>query len=504
MEEPLYAAGPTYAEGPRSRLERWAKHTPLAIVAFFAVQFTVRLFLPPVLEVDDAEMVGQAYWAWGYPNSHPPLYHWIVRLLYDLTGSWVAANAGAKYALLAGGYLFVYDAARRAAGSRLTGALAAASLLFIPVVSWTTQAKLSHSLLGFTATAATLHAATLVVMGGGPWSFAWLGFAAAAGILAKYNYLFALAALALAVACVPEARRAFQRRAALLALPITLGLIAPHLIWALANPRLVTERAYLLRKAGGPWGIPLAANSVFDGLISLLLSVALSVLPGLAVWGLALLLDRGRPAAVHTAGHAPHLDVMRRVVGVVLLGELAAFSATIFAAGYTQVHERYLLVLLAPVGLWLALRFPLTARPRAAAVVLGAALAVAVVVTVARPVSVARGNSRLTFPYDGMAQEIAGLVPGSPAVLGDRHENNVNIALRVPGATIYDPHAPASLVVIVANTVERAAEAAARLPPGFAPEGGIRVLEQPTRIGPARTAELAMQVWRRKTLTGER
>lgn len=497
MAERLSVAEPVPGGHSASRLERWAAHTPLAIVVFFAVQFAVRLFLPPVLEVDDAEMVNQLSWAWGYSNSHPPLYHWIVRLLYELSGSHVAANAGTKYALLAAGYLFVYDAARRAADSRLTGALAAASLLFIPVVSWTTQSKLSHSLLGFTATAATLHAATLIITRGGPWSFAWLGLAAASGTLAKYNYLFALAALALAVVIVPEARRAFHRREALIALPVALVLIVPHVLWALANPRMVTERAFLLRKAGGPWGIHLAANSVFDGLISLLLATALSVLPGLAVWGLALLLDRRQPESARPAAESPHLRVLTRVVGVVLLGELAAFAVTVFAAGYTQVHERYLLVLLAPVGLWLGLRFPLAARPRAATVVLGAALAVAVLVTVGRPVSVARGNSRLTFPYDAMAKEIARLGPANPAVMGDRHENNVNIALRLPGSTIYDPHAPASLVVIVANTVERAAEAAARLPQGYAPEGEVRVLRQPIPTHPSQTAELTMQVWRR-------
>jgi 4-amino-4-deoxy-L-arabinose transferase-like glycosyltransferase len=459
----------------------------------------VRLFLPPVLEVDDAEMVDQLLWAWGYSNSHPPLYHWIVRLLHDLTGSYVAANAGAKYGLLAAGYLFVYDAARRAAGSRLAGALAAASLLFIPVVSWTTQSKLIHSLLGFTATAATLHSATLIVQGGGPWTFVWLGLAATSGILAKYNYLLGLAALSLAILVVPEARRAFRRREALIAPAVALALTIPHLLWALANPKLVTERAFLLRKAGGPWGIHLAANSVLDGVISLLLATALSILPGLAVWGVALLLER-RPSGNDAAAVvAPRLAVMRRVVGMVLLGELAAFAVTVFAAGYTQVHERYLLVLLAPVGLWLGLRFPLTARPRAAAFVLGAALAVAVVVTVGRPVSVVRGNSRLTFPYDALAKEISTLVPPNPAVMGDRHENNVNIALRLPGSTIYDPHAPASLVVVVANTVERAAEAAARLPRGYAPEGDVRVLRQPAAGGPARPEELAMQVWRRTT-----
>ena len=109
------------------RLERWAAFAPLAIILYFAVQLALRLWLSPNLEVDDAEMVAQIDWAWGYPNSHPPLYHWLVRLCHDLFGNWVAATSVPKYALLAAGYLLIYDAGRRASGRRLTGALAAAT-----------------------------------------------------------------------------------------------------------------------------------------------------------------------------------------------------------------------------------------------------------------------------------------------------------------------------------------------------------------------------------------
>ena len=73
------------------RLERWAAFAPLAIILYFIVQLALRLWLSPNLEVDDAEMVGQIDWAWGYPDSHPPLYHWLVRLCHELFGNWVAS-----------------------------------------------------------------------------------------------------------------------------------------------------------------------------------------------------------------------------------------------------------------------------------------------------------------------------------------------------------------------------------------------------------------------------
>ena len=60
------------------------------------VQLAGRLWLSPNLEVDDAEMVGQIHWAWGYSNSHPPLYHWLVRLAHDLVRQLGRGDFGAE------------------------------------------------------------------------------------------------------------------------------------------------------------------------------------------------------------------------------------------------------------------------------------------------------------------------------------------------------------------------------------------------------------------------
>ena len=471
-----------------ARLESWAAWAPLAIGIYFALQLAVRLWLSPNLEVDDAEMVGQTHWAWGYANSHPPLYHWLVRLCHDLFGNWVAATSVPKYALLALGYWFVYDAGRHAAGRSLSGALAVASLLFMPVIAWKTQGKLTHSILGFTATAATVHAAVLIVTRGGWRSFAWLGVAAAAGVLAKYNYLLMLSALAVAVLCVPDVRRAFSRPALLLAALITGALIAPHLLWVRANPSLAAERISMLQTGGGPFGLNLPANSVADGLLSLSFVVLVSLLPAAAVWGIAAALTR-RSATAHDA----RADTMRRFIGWLLVAELVVFVATVIIAGFTQVHERYLVVLLPPVGLWFALAFP----RESAGVVLGAAATVAVLITIARPFFVLRGTERLMFPYEKMAHEVRRIAEPPFAILGDRPENAANIAIRLPDAAVFDAHAPADRVLIAADNEARVAEVAQRLPSGYAPESGVRTVAHPFASQPERRAELAMQVWRR-------
>ncbi len=475
-------------DAAEERLERWAAYTPLAIIIYFALQFAVRLWLSPNLEVDDAEMVGQIHWAWGYPNSHPPLYHWLVRLFHDLCGNWVAATSAPKYALLAAGYVLVYDTARRATGRRLTGALAAASLLLIPVIAWKTQGKLTHSILGFTATAATVHAIVLIVTRASWRAFAWLGVCAAVGILAKYNYILVLVACALAAFAVPGVRRALGRPALLLAVMIAAVLLAPHLRWVRANPDLATERVYMLQTGGGPLGLDLPANSVADGLLSLSLVVLVSIVPAAAVWGIATALARGsRPVATDTAA------TLRRFVGWLLVAELVVFAATVIIAGFTQVHERYLVVLLPPVGLWFALAF----SRRSAGVIIGTAVFVAAFITIARPVSVLRGTGRLVFPYEHMAGELAQSAPPAFAILGDRPENAANIAIRLRDGQVFDARAPASRVLVAADNPTRAAALAVRLPAGYAPEGDLRVLAHPFPSRPERRAELAVQLWRR-------
>jgi 4-amino-4-deoxy-L-arabinose transferase-like glycosyltransferase len=474
-----------------ARAERWAGYAPLAIVIYFAVQLAVRLSLSPNLEVDDAEMVGQIDWAWGYANSHAPLYHWLVRLCHDLFGNWVAATSVPKYVLLAAGYLLVFDAGRRGTGSALTGALAAATLLFIPVIAWKTQGKLTHSILGFTATAATLHAAVMIVRRGGVWAFVWLGVAAAIGVLAKYNYLLVLVAVAVAVVCVRDVRRAFARPAVSLAAAVALVLIAPHLLWVRANPELATERVYMLQTGGGPLGLNLPANTVADGLLSLLLVVLISVVPAAAVWAIAAALaSKDAPRAEYKDGS------VRRFVDCLVAAELVVFIATVAIAGFTQVHERYLVVLLPPIGLWFALTF----RRRSASFILGTAAAVAFVITIARPLSVLRGTGRLMFPYDAVAQDAATLAPPPFAVLGDRPENAANIVIRLPSASMFDARAPADRVIIAADTPARVAELAQRLGSSYAPMADIRVVRHRFPLHEERKAELALQPFARASV----
>src|SRR5205085_11931703 len=92
-------------------LERFAGHTPIFIVIYFACQLAVRLLLSSNLEMDEASFVGATHWAWGYGDSQPPLYNWLVIIVVGVFRYWPAI-ALLKFSLLAGPFLCVYDAAR--------------------------------------------------------------------------------------------------------------------------------------------------------------------------------------------------------------------------------------------------------------------------------------------------------------------------------------------------------------------------------------------------------
>lgn len=474
-------------------VEAIARFTPVAILIYFALQLAIRLCLSSNLEVDDAEMVGQIHWAWGYPNSHPPLYHWIVRLCYEAFGDWAAATAVPKFGLLALGYLLIFDAARRAGKSAVTGAVAVAALLFIPVVVWKTEGKLTHSILGFTATAVAMHALVLVLLRGKASDFAWLGCAVAAGLLAKYNFVVVVAALLVAIAVVPEARQAFRSKAVLLTVLIPLVLTAPHVRWVLEHPKLATERVYMLNTGGGPLGLNLGAASVFDGLLSLAAVVLVSVAPPLIILAAVCLMFRANVDSTATA------EPVCRAVGVLIVAELFAFIAVVISGGFTQVHERYLVVLLAPLPLWLALRFQCArARPAAAVVMFIAAGAVAALVTIGRPLSVTRSDSRLGFPYADWAKAISADGSMPFAVAGDRPENAANIAIRLPDQAIHDPRRPQPRVFVVADNAAGLQRVASALGDRYAAVGEPRTLTGGLRWNADRQVSVVAQLCERR------
>ncbi|MGH7936846.1 MAG: hypothetical protein ACREF8_07535, partial [Chthoniobacterales bacterium] len=296
--------------------------------------------------------------------------------------------------------------------------------------------------------------------------------------------------------CVPDARQLFCRRPALLVPGLPLVLSAPHWFWISAHPGSATENLYRLRMGSGPMGLELPARSTWDGLLSFVITVLFLLTPLLLGCAVALLVSR-RTEKLPRKTEPPQLRSLRTLLGWLLLAEVALFIVSIFVGGVFHVHQQYLVALLPPFPLWLALQWRAISQSPAAGTVLFMGLVLAVSLTIARTLSIVAGQNPLAFPYAEIAATISQDSQGPSAVLSDRPEHAANIAIRLPDATICEGPPVSFGVLAVADDAETVAEFGRALAENYRPTSDVRVLQYPWRWNPNRIAKLFLQSWER-------
>lgn len=451
-----------------------APRLPAVVLAFFAAQAVIRMVLSGNLEVDEAQFVGSTGFELGFPGSHPPLYNWLITLAYDGTGgSWVAAAALVKNALLAGHFILAWDLLRRLKADPMAGLMAAAALALLPQVIWQGQVTLAHSVAVGFATLATLHATALWLTRRSVAAALWLGVAVAIGTLSKYNFLLFLGVLGLALASLAPLRPRLDRRTAVLAAATALALILPHAIWALANFGETSARvAKLYSERNQVVGFDLPVLGI-DGLASLGLAVLawgapLAVVWGLLYWGS----HRTDPGAGGTATGWEFSADFARLCGRTALFGVGALALVVLLADMHKVHERYLTPLLMPAVIWLALRFPLEKASPARGLMAGLAAVLFLASMIAIPATVAFGPSRLAYPYPAIADAIAGTDVVPLDIAASRQDLAANVALLLPDGRQWQgasdrpvvviwrrgPHPPSAIVAALGEDYRRSGE----------------------------------------------
>jgi 4-amino-4-deoxy-L-arabinose transferase-like glycosyltransferase len=474
-------------------LTEWGARAPLYIAVYFVLGLALRLAISSNLEIDEASFVGATHWAWGYGDSQPPLYNWLVNLVLKATGYWPAI-AAIKFGLLAALFLLIYDSARRAAGSAVTGALAAFSLAFVYQIIWQAQATLTHSVLSLAAGAATLHALVLTLQRGRLRHFFWLGLAMSAGLLSKYTFALFLLALAVAIASVPEARRAFRRPATLVVLGIVAVCVTPHALWAVNNLGVVTQRLVRLEEASLFSRLGLGFGG-FAGLLSFSWAAAAIVVPIAGARAIALALTGSAERIALFSGG----DTLRAVCGRALLGTVALCSVAVLVGGVRSIPERYVVLLFLPFPLWLALDVALVNRPRAALYFLRGASLIAIGCTLlvaTRPLFAAHPYS---YPYAGFAHALRAWQAPPYDLLGFRREVAANLAIRMRDTHLFSEERAARRVVMLWNpeTEGEASVVPGPLAIGYRAVGEPQEFRQPYRYFSGRTARLRAQLWAR-------
>ena len=468
------------------------------MLGFFAVQVLIRLIMSGNLEVDEAQFVGATGFRLGFGNSHPPLYNWLITLVYIATGgSWVASVSLVKNLFLAGTFIVAWDLLRRLKANPMAGLMAAAGLALLPQVIWQGQVTLAHSVAAGFATLATLHAAWLWLMRRSARTAVWLGVAVAVGVLSKYNYLLFLGAFVLAAATLPDIRMRLDRRTGWLAAAVALVLVAPHAVWAVTHLDVTVERMNKLYSERNPVvGFDLPVVGV-DGLVSLGLALLAWGAPLALVW--AALARWTKPLMVIPDTETWDFSrAFAALCGRAALIGLVALAVIVFAGDMHKVHERYLTPLLLPGVVWLALRFPLEDRPAGRGILAALASVLFVASMIAIPAVVAFGPSRLAYPYADIADDLAETDVVPTDILANRQDLAANVALLMPDGRIWSGPSDRRVIVLWRRGELPPPFLVDRLGEGYAADGTVRTLTHAYRNWSGKRDTLHSQVFVRK------
>ena len=456
----------------RDLISRWKTAMPMVIIGYVVALASLRLSLSDMLEVDEAQFVGQVDFRLVFENSHPPLYNWLVRIALEITGwEWAQAVALVKYGLLAAYYLLIWKAARRLVDDR-AAVVAVAAAAFMPQVVWMSAHTLAHSVMVMMGVVATVHA-TLVALQEPSWrAYIWLGVAAAIGTLAKYNY-FVFALPFFAVVLANETMRArLYRREALAAIGVYVALVAPTLIAAVASFGASTERIGKLYRADPDiawFDLPFIG---LDGFVSMIGATIAWIGPAVLIWAIARFWD------ARLSGNAETENIFADALGRAMAIALGLFALIVIFGDMHRVHERYLTPIFAAAPIYLAIAWPLS-RSAYGVVPLAAVLFIAVFGGFWGMATY--GSHRYAYPYDSIARHLRRAAPEPLPIVAGRQVDRANLILQLdwPGAKTPTLQPVENDVVLLWRGRR---EAPAHLAPaGFGPADKITTIVQPLR-----------------------
>jgi len=207
----------------------------LSIYIFFHI--LIRLLLSDTLQVDDREQVILANkLSLGYAMPQPPLYTWVLWVLFQIFGSSLFILTIFKYFLLFGSYVFIWKISNKIYKDSDLKELCFYSYLMMPSFFWHIHQGFTHTaLLGFAITF-TLYYFLKTKESPSLINFFILGTAISIGFLSKYSYILFFVPLFLAGFILKEYRDIYiYNKKALIALVPILVIVTPHLLWLIDN-----------------------------------------------------------------------------------------------------------------------------------------------------------------------------------------------------------------------------------------------------------------------------
>jgi 4-amino-4-deoxy-L-arabinose transferase-like glycosyltransferase len=333
------------------------------LIALAGAHVAVRVSTSTSLQWDEAQ---QILWtqqlSWGY-GAQPPLYTWLQWIVNQALGPTILSLSFLKHVLIALGFVFTWKAARELMGER-AAFWSAASLFMLPIFAWYAVNDLTHTILVNTMLCGVWWMLFRIVRLEGKGcllEFIGLGLFIGAGILGKYSFVLALAALLIAFLSVRGPRQALLNRGTWLwTVLISTLMVAPHVYWMFTHWTDATlETAHVLRMTAR-YGLGLQ-------------NVLVALLAVLGLW-MILAFVTFRSSWWHRpdfpSGRAPETPGwpaawLRAVFGRYLAAIAFALVLMVFVASVTNMRDRWLAPFLACVPLMaFALRPGLNENPR--------------------------------------------------------------------------------------------------------------------------------------------
>ncbi|MBK1703255.1 glycosyltransferase family 39 protein [Halochromatium glycolicum] len=404
-------------------------------LAYFMLNAVLLGLVSSTAEWDHAEqlLLGQV-WQLGY-NSQPPLYTWIVKALFLLTGPSLAVLLALKALLLT---LLVAAVALIGRELKLSPAqqwIAVLGLALIPQIVWEDQRNFTHTVLAVTVAAWTLFQLLRLRRAPSIGHYLLLGLLLGLGALSKYNYGLFAAGLGLAALSLPAFRAVLWSARALLTLGLAGALLLPHLVWV---------GGHLSKAQVGFQKLEMGAGLGFAGLSELGAGILASL--G-ALLLLAMLVVRPQHIRQHILQRIRQRDT-EPGVALLLRGWIAMLLLAllmILTTGARDFQEHWL----QPLTFFVPLLLACWAEPgagRGFQVFRSIALVVLLGVSIALPGQALLANperpSRLNLPYAELAAQIRAEIGAPEVIVAPSDPLAGNLRLHFPDARVLSQRNP--------------------------------------------------------------
>ena len=270
----------------------------LFLVCYFGLHFILRVTLSSSLQIDAAEQIVQAQsLRWNYGNFQPPLFTWLLSLVWKVIPVSLESFVGFRYVILFVTFWIWRLIALQIFKDPGRQLLAATSWLLVFDFAWKLHQGSTHTTLMMLALVMTLHAVLLIMNNGKSRNYLYLGFAMALGVSSKYSYAGYVLATLLSGLLIAEVRSFILNKRILVTLisgvifstPAMISLLIPNetVVEGLNGELLFTPGGLI---SGNPGLLVLFLNACMEFTVLTLVIYALASIKRVSVGGNDLLI----------------------------------------------------------------------------------------------------------------------------------------------------------------------------------------------------------------------